>query len=81
MLTQNLAPESEPDMDPDACRTELDYGNLVCRAINSVGVQLEACIFHLIPAGLSSKLLYVQEVLIHVIYQLLYKMSQDFLGL
>ena len=32
-------------------RTELDYGNLMCWATNSVGTQRDPCIFHLIPAG------------------------------
>ena len=28
-----------------------DYGSLMCWANNSVGTQLEACIFNIIPAG------------------------------
>ena len=32
-------------------RTELDYGNLLCWGENSIGVQRQACIYHIIPAG------------------------------
>ncbi|XP_021945127.1 nephrin isoform X2 [Folsomia candida] len=31
--------------------TELDYGSVICLASNIIGQQVEACIFHIIPAG------------------------------
>ena len=32
-------------------RSELDYGNLLCWGENSIGVQRQACTYHIIPAG------------------------------
>ena len=32
-------------------RTELDYGTLYCAAENDVGIQNEACSYHLVAAG------------------------------
>jgi len=32
-------------------RTEMDYGNVMCWATNSVGRQEKPCVFHIIPAG------------------------------
>ena len=32
-------------------RTEMDYGTLLCRARNSVGLQAEPCTYQLVPAG------------------------------
>lgn len=31
--------------------SDLDYGTLICWADNSIGRQLEPCVFHLVPAG------------------------------
>lgn len=36
--------------------TDLDYGTLICWADNSIGRQLEPCVFHLVPAAKPSKL-------------------------
>lgn len=33
--------------------TEMDYGTVLCWATNTAGQQKNACIFHIIPAGLS----------------------------
>jgi hypothetical protein len=32
--------------------TELDYGTLLCRGRNELGVQKAPCVFHIIPAGM-----------------------------
>ena len=42
-------------------RTELDYGNLLCWGRNSVGVQQDPCVFHLIPAGRCTTVPYLSE--------------------
>nr|XP_040583876.1 nephrin-like [Lepeophtheirus salmonis] len=37
-------------------RTEMDYGSLLCWAINSIGRQETPCIYHLVPAGVPDPL-------------------------
>lgn len=35
--------------------TEMDYGTVLCWASNTAGQQKNACIFHIIPAGMYAR--------------------------
>ena len=41
--------------------TELDYGTLLCWASNHIGDQKVPCVYHIIPAGMSTVLIITRE--------------------
>lgn len=55
LLAEHFTTEGTRSLAKFTPLTELDYGSLFCWARNELGMQQEACVYHIIPAGIVNK--------------------------